>query len=111
MESIRQNKIARLLQKELGEIFQSELSSLRGSAMVTVTRVGVTRDMGIARVYLSLFATGDKQALFTRIQESQREIRYMLGLRVRKQLRVVPSLEFFIDDTLDFIEHIDDLLK
>ena len=111
MESIRQNKISRLLQKELSEIFQRELSHLRGTAMITLTRVSVTSDLSIARVYLSLFATPDKQALFEAILENKREVRHILAGKVRKQLRAVPDLEFFIDDTLDYMEHIDKLLK
>lgn len=111
MENIRQNKIARLIQKELGEIFQTEINAVRGHAMITVTQVTVTRDLSLARVYLSLFATADKNALFEKVNENHREIRHLLARRVKSQLRVVPELEFHIDDTLDYIEHIEDLLK
>jgi ribosome-binding factor A len=111
MEPIRQNKVSRLIQKELSEIFQTELNNLRGHAMVTVTQVNVTSDLSLARIYLSLFATEDKNALFDKITENRREIRHLLAKRVGKQLRVVPDLEFRIDDTLDYIEHIEDLLK
>lgn len=111
MESIRQNKISRLLQKELGELFQSELSHVRLHAMITVTRVNVTSDLSIARVYLSLFATSDKNALFEKVKTNRKEIRHLLASRVRNQLRAVPDLEFHIDDTLDYIEHIENLLK
>ncbi len=111
MESIRQQKISRLIQKELGEIFQREMGHLRGHAMITVTKVNVTSDLSIARAYLSLFATPDKEALFSQIRENKREIRHLLAGRVRKQLRVVPELEFYIDDSLDYIEHIEKLLK
>jgi ribosome-binding factor A len=111
MESIRQNKISRLIQKEMSEMFQAELGNIRGHAMITVTQVSVTSDLSIARIYLSLFATQDKEALFKKVTENQREIRHLLAKRVKKQLRVVPNLEFHIDDTLDYIEHIEDLLK
>jgi ribosome-binding factor A len=111
MESIRQNKISRLIQKELGEIFQRELSAVRGRSMITVTKVNVTSDLSLARVYLSLFATQNKDELFGKINGSQKEIRHMLAGRVKNQLRVIPSLEFHIDDTLDYIEHIEELLK
>jgi ribosome-binding factor A len=111
METIRQNKISRLIQKEMGEMFQMELGNIRGHAMITVTQVNVTKDLSIARIYLSLFATDDKKALFERILVNQREIRHLLAMRVKKQLRVVPDLEFHIDDTLDYIQHIEDLLK
>ena len=111
METIRQNKISRLIQKEMSEMFQTELGGIRGHAMITVTQVSVTKDLSLARIYLSLYATDDKKALFGRILDSQREIRHMLAGRVRNQLRVVPSLEFRIDDSLDYIQHIEDLLK
>ena len=111
MESIRQNKISRLIQKEMGEMFQSEMAALRGHSMITVTHVSVTRDLSLARIHLSLFATQDKTALFKKITESKKEIRHALAIRVKSQLRVVPELEFFIDDALDYIEHIDQLLK
>jgi ribosome-binding factor A len=95
----------------MGEMFQSELGNIRGHAMITVTQVNVTRDLSLARIYLSLFATDDKKALFDKVVDNQREIRHLLAMRVKKQLRVVPNLEFHIDDTLDYIEHIEDLLK
>jgi len=111
MESIRQQKISRLILKEMGEMFQKELGHLRGHSMITVTHVGVTRDLSLARIHLSLFATPDKKALFQKVVENKNEIRHLLGNRVKLQLRVVPDLEFFIDDSLDYIEHIDELLK
>ncbi len=111
MESIRQNKISRLIQKEMGEMFQQELAGIRGHSMITVTHVGVTRDLSLARVHLSLFATPDKNALFQKVLDNKKEIRHILAGRVKQQLRVIPELEFFIDDALDYIEHIDELLK
>lgn len=111
MESIRQQKISRLVLKELGELFQRELGHIRGHAMITVTQVNVTADLSLARVYLSLFATQDKQALFEKILENKKEIRHQLARRVKMQLRAVPDLEFFIDDSLDYIENIENLLK
>lgn len=92
-------------------MFQQELSGIRGHSMITVTHVGVTRDLSLARIHLSLFATNDKKALFEKICENKKEIRHLLAGRVKQQLRVVPELEFFIDDALDYIEHIDELLK
>lgn len=111
METIRQSKISRLIQKELSEMFQHELANIRGHSMITVTHVGVTRDLSLARIHLSLFATQDKKALFQKVLENKREIRHLLAGRVKQQLRIVPELEFFIDDSLDYIEHIDELLK
>jgi len=111
MESIRQNKISRLLQRDLSEIFQLESRNKYGGAMITVTKVQVTKDLSIARVYLSLFATPDKNALIEEIQEHAGEVRYILGQRIKKQLRVVPDLVFFLDDSLDHIERINELLS
>ncbi|MCK9617245.1 MAG: 30S ribosome-binding factor RbfA [Lentimicrobiaceae bacterium] len=111
MESTRQQKIARLMQKELGLIFQTESRNHFQSALITVTKVHVTSDLSLAKVYLSLFGMKDKNALFEQIEKHHREIRHALAQQVGKQLRVVPELEFFIDDSLDYIEKIENLLK
>ena len=111
MESKRQQRISRLLQKDLGEIFQQEARSFSGNVMITVTKVHVTRDLGISRVYLSLYGTGDKTGLLEKIRKHKNEIKYKLGNRIRNQLRTVPELEFYEDDSLDYIDNIDMLLK
>jgi len=111
MESKRQQRISRLLQKDLGEIFQHEVRNLSKGAMITVTKVNVTSDLAISRVYLSIFGTEDKLALLEKIKDHKNEIKYKLGNRIRHQLRVVPDLEFYEDDSLDYIDNIDRLLK
>jgi ribosome-binding factor A len=111
MESQRQLKVSRLLQKEMGALFQLEGQSLFKGAMITVTKVHVTRDLGLARIFISVFAVDDKSAVVDTINQSRKEIRYKLGSRVRHQLRSVPDLEFFEDDSLDYIENIENLLK
>lgn len=111
METIRQERINNLLQKDLGEIFQVELRHVSRGAMITVTKVRVTSDLSIAKVYLSLFATPDKDALLKSIRSHTKEIRGKLGKRIRHQLRVVPDLSFYIDDSLDYIENLDNLLN
>jgi ribosome-binding factor A len=111
MESTRQNKIARLVQKDLGMIFQRESRNLFGGAMITVTKVNVAKDLAFAKVYLSLFATQDKESLLEKIRSQTREIRHQLGNREHNQLRVIPELQFFLDDSLDYIEKIENLLK
>lgn len=111
METIRQSKVSRLLQKEIGEIIQQEQRGLYGNSMITVTRVTVTKDMMLARVFVSLFATKDKKELFDLVKLNTAEIRRLLAIRIRHQLRAVPDLEFIHDDTLDYIDHIDELLK
>jgi ribosome-binding factor A len=111
MESTRQQKVGRLLQKELSAILQTEGRNIYGSAMVTVTQVEVSRDFSFARVYVSVFATGDKSRVIEKIEENKKELRFKLGQQIRNQLRVVPELTFIQDDTLDYIENIDNLLK
>lgn len=111
MESQRQLKVSRLLQKELGAFFQQESMSHYQGAMITVTKVHVTRDLALARVFLSLFAVNDKTDLIAVINKGKKEIRYKLGSRIRHQLRGVPELEFYEDDSLDYIENIENLLK
>lgn len=110
MESTRQLKISRLIQKDLGEIFQRESKDLTQGALVTVTKVHVTPDLAMAKVYLSLFATEDKNGLLIHIQKHRKEIRFNLGKRIGKQIRVVPELVFYLDDSLDYIENIEKLL-
>lgn len=110
MNTLRQNKIARLIQKDLGEIFQRESAAMFGGAMITVTKVYVTKDFSIARIFLSLFATGSKEDLLENIKDSAGELRFRLGRKAGKQLRVVPELHFYLDDSLDYIENIERLL-
>lgn len=111
METTRQLKISKLLQRELGAMFQRESKAKFGAAMITVTKVYVTKDLSIARVYLSLFATKDKVALMESIMHGAGEMRFNLGRRVKDQLRHIPELEFFEDDSLDYIENIEQLLN
>ncbi len=111
MESTRQKKIGKLLQRDLSEMFQREAKEFTHGAMVSVTVIRVTADLSIAKVYLSIFPTGKKEEVFSIINENANKLRYFLGQRVGKQLRVIPELHFFIDDSLDYIDNIDRLLK
>ena len=111
METKRQEKISRLIQRDLSEIFTFESRNLFNSSMITVTKVLVTPDLSIARVYISLFATADKEALLTNIKTHTKLLRGQLGNRIHLQLRVIPELHFYIDDSLDYIEKIDNLLS
>ncbi|MBN2167384.1 MAG: 30S ribosome-binding factor RbfA [Marinilabiliaceae bacterium] len=111
MDSLRQKKISRLVQKDLGEIFQREVSDLISGTMVSVTTVRVSPDLGIAKVYLSIFPSEKKNEIFESVKAGAPKIRHLLGRRVGKQLRVIPELHFYIDDSLDYIENIDRLLK
>ena len=110
MQETRQNKIARLLQKELSVIFQEQTRSLHG-VMVSVTRVKVSPDLSICTAYLSIFPSERGEELIQNITKNEKQIRYELGTRIRHQMRIVPELRFFIDDSLDYIERIDELLR
>ena len=110
MQETRQNRISRLLQKELSLIFQSQTRQMHG-VMVSVTRVKISPDLSICTAYLSIFPSDRGDEILRNINASERTIRYELGTRVRNQLRIIPELRFFIDDSLDYLEHIDQLLK
>lgn len=110
MQETRQNRISRLLQKELSLIFESQTRKMHG-VMISVTRVRVSPDLSICTAYLSVFPSEKGEELIANIRKNDRAVRYELGRRVGKQLRIIPELRFFVDDSLDYIEHIDELLK
>ena len=110
METTRQQKIARLIQKELGDIFQKQTQATHG-VLVSVSAVRISPDLSIAKGYLSSFPSERAQEILNNINANARQIRYDLGKRVRFQLRIIPELKFFIDDSLDYLDHIDELLK
>ncbi len=109
MESTRQAKISRLLQKELSEIFRRETAKTHG-VIVSVSAVRVSPDLSIARAYLSVFPSEKSQEMLESINASAKTIRYELAQKVRFQLRKVPELQFYLDDSLDYIANIDSLL-
>lgn len=109
METTRQNKISRLLQKELSEIFLAQTRKTHGT-IVSVSIVRISPDLSIAKVYLSVFPSEKAQATIESVNASAREIRYELAQKVRFQLRKIPELRFYLDDSLDHIEKIDNLL-
>ena len=111
MATTRQNKVSRLLQKELGEIFQREGNGMFSGKLITVTTVRITPDFGQARIFLSIFPSSDKEDFEKALQDKGAHIRYELGNRIRHQLRSVPELHFFLDDSLDYIDNIDKLLN
>lgn len=110
MDSTRQSKIARLIQRELSEIFQQQTRATHG-ILVSVSAVRISPDLSIARGYLSIFPPAKSKEILNNINANVKSIRYDLGTRVRHQLRIIPELKFFIDDSLDYIENIDNLLK
>jgi ribosome-binding factor A len=110
MQETRQNKIARLLQKELSLIFQQQTRAMHG-VMISVTRTKISPDLSICTAYLSVFPSEKGKEILSNINANSKQIRYELGTRVKNQMRIIPELRFFIDDSLDYIERIDELLK
>ena len=110
MQETRQNRISRLLQKELSLIFQSQTRKMHG-VMVSVTKVRVSPDLSICTAYLSVFPSEKGEEILKNINANEKTIRFDLGKKVRNQLRIIPELRFFLDDSLDYLEHIDELLK
>lgn len=110
METTRQNKIGRLLQKELSDIFEKETRRTHG-IIVSVSKTRISPDLSVCTSYLSIFPSERAAELLDNINANARTLRYELGTRVRHQLRIIPELRFYIDDSLDYIEHIDSLLK
>ncbi|MBQ7420548.1 MAG: 30S ribosome-binding factor RbfA [Alloprevotella sp.] len=109
METTRQQKIGRLIQKELSDIFQRQTQLMRG-VLVTVSKARISPDLSICKVYLSVFPSERGEELMDNVAVNVRSIRYELGKRVRYQLRIIPELKFFLDDSLDYIDHINELL-
>lgn len=110
MESTRQAKISRLLQKDLSEIFRQQTAKMQG-VIVSVSTVRVSPDLSVAKAYLSIFPSEKSAEVLANIKESSRTIRYELGQQVRFQLRKVPELQFYLDDSLDYLDNIDNLLS
>ncbi len=110
MESTRQAKISRLLQKELSEIFRQQTAKTHGT-IVSVSAVRVSPDLSVAKAYLSVFPSKKAQEVMENINISAKTIRYELAQKVRFQLRKTPELQFYLDDTLDYLEKIDTLLE
>ena len=107
MESKRQQQFAKLIMQDLSEIFQKDMKNTLGNAFVTIADVKMTPDLSIARTYLSFMLTNDKQGLLQDIREKTKVIRGILGNKIKNQVRIVPNLEFFIDDTAEYAAHID----
>lgn len=110
MDTTRQQKISRLVQKELSEIFRRETAKTRGT-LVSVSSVRVSPDLSVANVRLSIFPSENAQAIMDNINANEKSIRHQLAQQVRYQLRRCPELKFHIDDSLDYIDHIDELLS
>ena len=111
MSTVRQEKISALIKREMSTIFQQNMNSLFGGVMITVTQVRVSPDLGVAKSYLSVFPTEKRDSILKLVEAKNHHLRKLLGDRVGKQLRKIPELSFFIDDSLDYYEEVDRLLK
>ena len=110
-ESKRQKQVSQLVQKEISDIFLREGVNIIDGGMVSISKVSITPDLMEARVYLSLFQIKEPQALLRDITERTGEWRNLLGQRVKNQLRRIPELHFYIDDTLDYVFKMEELFK
>ncbi len=111
MDSIRQQKFSKLIQKELGQIIQKKYSFLNPGGLITVTGVRVSSDLGIAKAYVSIFGKEEKKVVLTALNDLGKDIRFELGQLIRNQIRVIPNVTFFLDDSLDEAMKIDALLR
>lgn len=110
METTRQQKISRLIQKELGDVFLGYARQIQGT-LISVTSVKISPDLSIARAYLSIFPGEKKTEILSAVEADKKAFRFDLGKRVRNQLRIIPELYFHLDESLDYLENIDNLLK
>ncbi len=110
-QTIKQRQVASMIQKEFSTVLQIEGNLIYGDALVTVTRVRMSADMGIAYIYLSVYNTLYKQEIIKEMWENLSRLRGELGKRIKKHVRRIPMLKFFIDDTLDEVEHLDLLFQ
>jgi ribosome-binding factor A len=111
MTTTRQHKVSRLLQRELGDYFQKNGSRITGGKMVTVTVVRISPDLGVAKVYLSMFPVQEPEEAIRAVTEKSSMVRSEMGKRLRNQLRHIPEFIFYLDDSLDYIDRIENLLN
>jgi ribosome-binding factor A len=111
MESKRQAKFARQIQKDLSEIFLREGQSLIGIKFISVSQVRVSPDLGYAKVYLTFLNEKEPLKALNLVKQYNKELRMMLGIKIRNTVRKIPEIEFFYDDTMDFVEHMDKIFE
>ena len=109
--STRQLKVAREIQRDMAEILRSKGMAAFGGAMVTVSEVRVSPDLSIAKTYVSIFPSAKAEEVMKILNDNLKALRGELGHKVGAQLRIVPEIDFYLDSTLDYAEHIDELLK
>lgn len=110
METTRQEKIAKMLQKEFGDIFLIYARNIKG-ILISVSEVRITSDLSIARIYLSIFPNDKANEIIKRIESDAKALRYELGRRLKNHLRIIPELTFYLDESIDKLSRIDEILK
>lgn len=110
-ESTRQLKVAKEIQKDMAEIIRSKGMAAFGGALVSVSGVKISPDLSVAKIYVSIFPSEKAQGVMQQLQDEVRQYRGELGTRIGKQVRIVPEIDFFLDSSLDYVEHIEELLK
>lgn len=110
-QGLRQSRVARELQRDLSEIVRAKGMAFWNGAMVTVSEVRVSADLSIAKVYVSVFPSEKQESVMEQLEEQKKTLRGELGRQVRNQLRIVPELDFYLDTSLDYADHIEELLK
>ncbi len=111
MESTRQQKVARLIQKELSQVFIKEGTWLYGRIMVSITTVRISPDLSVAKIYLSIFGTTNKKNVLQTLDQHKPKIRYLLGQQLKNQLRIIPELIFYLDDSVDYAQKMEEVFK
>ncbi len=109
MESKRQKQVGRLIQKDLGEIFQRDFKAVFAGNFVTITDVKVSPDLSVAKVYLSFLKDDNRDGILAEIRENTKKIRGTFGIKAKSQLRIIPNFSFFIDDTAEYAQKIEEL--
>ncbi len=110
METTGQKKISAMILKEMSLIFQKKSNEF-SDKLISVTVVRTSPDLSFAKIYLSIFPENDKEIVFEEILKNKSNLRYELGNRIKNKVRKIPDLQFYIDDSLDYVERIDNLLK
>jgi len=111
MESKRQQKYSRLIQKELGEVFQRDMNHLLGNVMVSITHVMMSPDLGVAKIYLSFLLAKNNAELLERVNENKKLIRKHLGLKIGKSVRIIPEIIFYLDESAAYAQYMDKVIN
>lgn len=109
METIKQQKASKVIQMEMANILREDANLYGG--LITVIKVNVTKDLSLARVNISIFAVKDKQEVLKKIKSNTKDIRYRIGNLLKNQMRIIPNLEFYLDESFDKVQRIEELLK